>query len=117
MLIHGGEESLVEWQVSHGPLPVTVESITGGGGRQLYFSAGDIALRSMVAVAKGIDLRADGGLVVVPPSLHPSGNLYRWREGRGPSEIALASLPTWLTFTLLRRGHRCESASNRDPRG
>jgi hypothetical protein len=85
---------------------VTVDATTGGGGRHLYFSPGDIALNSMVAVANGIDLRADGGLVVVPPSLHPSGNLYRWRPGRGPDEVGIARLPTWLSFTLLRRSHR-----------
>jgi hypothetical protein len=51
---HGGEESLVAWEMRHGPLPVTVEAITGGGGRHLYFSPDDIAISSMVAVARGM---------------------------------------------------------------
>jgi hypothetical protein len=27
---------------------------------------------------KGIDIRADGGYIVAPPSIHPSGHVYRW---------------------------------------
>ena len=37
------------------------------------------------------------GVVVAPPSVHPSGGAYAWAEGRGPDEIALAPLPVWLT--------------------
>ena len=27
---------------------------------------------------KGIDVRADGGYVLAPPSIHPSGHVYTW---------------------------------------
>lgn len=37
----------------------------------------------------GIDLRADGGYVVAPPSIHESGALYRWLN----REQSLADLP------------------------
>lgn len=30
----------------------------------------------------GIDLRSDGGYVVAPPSVHESGAVYRWVQGR-----------------------------------
>lgn len=103
---HGGEESLAAWQTVRGPFPATVEAATGSGGRHYYFAFGEAGLRSMVAVAEGIDIRADGGLVVAPPSRHPSGNRYRWQPGRAPGEVGLAPLPGWLTITLLRRTHR-----------
>lgn len=103
---HGGDASLTAWQMGQGALPVTVEGVTGGGGRHVYFSFGDIAMRSMVAVAKGIDVRAEGGMVVAPPSRHPSGKLYRWRTGRSPDAVAVAPLPNWLKSTFLRRTHR-----------
>lgn len=41
----------------------------------------------------GIDLRGDGGYVVAPPSIHPSGIQYQWVEGKGLDDISLAELP------------------------
>jgi hypothetical protein len=31
-----------------------------------------------VGLVPGIDIRADGGFIVVPPSLHASGRRYAW---------------------------------------
>ncbi len=50
-------------------------------------------------LTQGIDLRGDGGYVVAPPSLHPSGQLYAWARGRSPAEMAPAALPRWLLST------------------
>ncbi|MEN8185441.1 MAG: bifunctional DNA primase/polymerase, partial [Myxococcota bacterium] len=77
-------------------LPHTVEAQTGGGGRHLYFAHPDGELRNRVGLAPGLDLRGDGGLVVVPPSLHPSGGRYRWLPGHTPDETRPAPLPGWL---------------------
>ncbi len=106
---HGGDKSLAAWESQHGPVPPTIEAITGGGGRHLYFSTGSTELRSRVAIAQGIDVRARSGLIVAPPSRHPSGNLYRWRDGRAPGDLAASPLPGWLAQILLgteeHRGH------------
>lgn len=40
-----------------------------------------------------IDLRGDGGYIVVEPSIHPSGHQYRWVKGKGLDDIPLAELP------------------------
>ncbi|HKK14739.1 MAG TPA: bifunctional DNA primase/polymerase [Gammaproteobacteria bacterium] len=93
---HGGDGSLQALEARHGPLPVTVEARTGGGGRHLYFVHPGGTVRNQVGLAPGMDLRADGGLVVAPPSRHASGRRYRWQPGRGPGEAALAPLPPWL---------------------
>ena len=45
-------------------------------------------------------MRGDGGYIVAPPSLHPSGRRYEWAPGRGPDEIELAPFPRWLTAPL-----------------
>ncbi|HTN70192.1 MAG TPA: bifunctional DNA primase/polymerase, partial [Methylomirabilota bacterium] len=35
---HGGDKALAELERRNGPLPPTVEAVTGSGGRHLYFS-------------------------------------------------------------------------------
>lgn len=42
----------------------------------------------------GIDLRAEGGYVVAPPSVHENGQRYRWKHGL--DERPLPGLPDWL---------------------
>ncbi|MGI9570420.1 MAG: bifunctional DNA primase/polymerase [Desulfobulbia bacterium] len=93
---HGGKESLEILEERHGTLPKTVESLTGGDGRHLYFSYPGHEVRNRAGMAPGLDLRGDGGVIIVPPSIHPSGNPYIWKPGHGPEEIELAPLPIWL---------------------
>jgi hypothetical protein len=91
---HGGEESLARLVLEHGPLPLTIEARTGGGGRHLYFAHLGDRIANKVGFAPGLDLRGDGGYVVAPPSMHPSGRRYEWAAG--PDETAPAPIPRWL---------------------
>jgi hypothetical protein len=93
---HGGVGSLAELEIEHGTPPRTVEATTGGGGRHLYFAHAGATVPNRVGAAPGIDLRGDGGCVVAPPSIHPSGRRYAWVPARGPGEAPLAPLPAWL---------------------
>ncbi len=93
---HGGKESLEELERENSTLPKTVESITGGGGRHLYFSHPGGEVHNRTNIEPGIDLRGDGGCIVAPPSIHPSGKRYRWKRGHAPGEVRLARLPGWL---------------------
>lgn len=93
---HGGNESLQELERQHECLPKTVESITGGGGRHVYFAHPGGEVRNRANIESGIDLRGDGGCIVAPPSIHPSGKPYRWKQGHAPGDIELARLPDWL---------------------
>lgn len=93
---HGGFESLSALERLHGALPATVETETGGGGRHIYFACPAVAPRNKAGLAPGIDLRGEGGMVVAPPSTHPSGGRYRWRQGHEPGTLPLAALPYWL---------------------
>ena len=65
----------------------------------------------------GVDVKADGGYVVAPPSIHPgTGHPYRWVGGRGAAEMppalraaltpppAPASAPPSLSGNLPARG-------------
>jgi hypothetical protein len=104
---HGGEESLARLERDHGPLPATVAAETGGGGRHLYFAhPGGAVVGNRAGLMPGIDLRGDGGYVVAPPSVHPSGRAYRWRPGQAPDALPVAPLPAWLEALLAPRGER-----------
>ena len=95
---HGGDDSLAELERRFGKLPDTVEARTGGGGRHLYFAHPGGLLLNRAGLRQGIDLRGDGGYVVAPPSLHPSGQHYAWAPACSPDEVGLAPLPRWLLF-------------------
>ena len=93
---HGGDASLAELERAFGPLEPTLECLTGGGGRHLYFRHPGGEIGNRVGFRQGLDLRGDGGVVVAPPSIHPSGRAYRWREGSGPQDLPPAPMPHWL---------------------
>jgi len=103
---HGGEASLKILEGEVGPIPSTLEAETGGGGRHLYFAHPGQTLRNRTALRPGIDLRGDGGVIVVPPSVHPSGRRYAWLKGHGPDRAEAAPLPSLLLSDLLaKQGH------------
>jgi hypothetical protein len=94
-----GRDTLAELERQHGPLPATVEQRTGGGGRQLFFAwpqEGHPVKNSASRIGPGLDVRGQGGYVVLPPSLHPSGNRYAWVPDRSPGALAPAEAPGWL---------------------
>lgn len=75
-----------------GRIPDTLISETGrgDGGRHYWYSTArsDLIQRSL---APGIDTRLPGkGVVIVPPSLHPStGKPYRWLTASAPASLPL----------------------------
>src|SRR5215813_4937010 len=70
---------------ANGRLPQTPQAQTPTGGEHDYYRMPDEEIRNSVGViAPGIDIRGDGGYVIVPPSALPDGSLYRWL--REPSE-------------------------------
>lgn len=74
----------------------TMANVTGGGFHVFFEYDADFKT-SQGKLGPGIDVRADGGLVVMPPSCHSSGKQYRPLKGRGAGEILLARIPKgWL---------------------
>ena len=94
---HGGDESLVALERQWGPLPVTWRFLTGGGGMHIIFRhPGGRVSNSAGQIAPGLDLRADGGYIVAPPSVHISGRAYAVSVDHHPDEVELAAMPDWL---------------------
>jgi len=101
-------------------LPPTVTVRTGGNGTHFYYryqanlgnSAGKLGLH--------VDVRADGGQVVFPGSIHPeTGRAYEWAQGRSPAEVPIADLPANLLERLRSSSPTSQSVllPSKTPRG
>lgn len=86
------EVELRRLEAEHTGLPSTVEVITSRG-RHVYFRTPEVTIRNSASkIAPGIDVRGEGGYVLAPPSIHPSGRRYEWSVDCS----ALADAPAWL---------------------
>lgn len=94
---NGGLETLADLERKHGTLRDTVQSNTGGGGLHLLFAhpQGE-PVRNRIGLFPGVDVKADGGRIVAPPSKHASGGTYQWAKGKGPGETEVRPLPDFL---------------------
>ena len=103
----GGLEELRRLEAEHGALPITARSRTGGGGLHLLFRNPDghgPVRNSVCGLGPGIDVRGDGGCIVLPPSRHASGAAYAW-------EVA----PSGLGSTRSKRSWPNSRAGSRHP--
>jgi len=113
---NGGDISLEDLEADHGPLPETVESQTGGGGRHLLFAwPGRPVPCSTGKVAPGIDIKADGGYIILPPSTHASGRDYCWLIGQEPGDCDLAHAPDWLLEMVVAPAERGSLSTDASP--
>lgn len=88
-------------------LPATAQADTARGAHFWYRLAD--AARNRVGLLPGLDVRADGGYVLAPPSVHPSGARYRWQVPL--THGAIAPAPTWLVQLLGGDSKSCDSKS------
>jgi hypothetical protein len=104
---HDGHHSLADLEDHYGRLPRTYTVSTGGGGWHRYFSMDGIdppIRNSAGLLGPGIDIRGEGGYVVVPPS--------EILMGAYTVEISadLAPIPEWMV-ELLRLPRRTQAQS------
>lgn len=91
---------------ANGGLPRTAKQISARG--EHYFFKGDARIKNQVSqIAQGVDVRSEGGYIVVAPSIHPSGSQYEWDVG--PEMLATA--PEWLLQKITHRD--CEKSVRR----
>jgi hypothetical protein len=91
----GGKPSMQELIHEYGlrdELAGTVTARTGGGGYHFVFELPSdpvVTPTNRSKLRAGIDVRAEGGQIVVAPSIHPvSGMAYSWAAGKAPWQIA-----------------------------
>ena len=86
-----GKVSIAALESKYGPLPDTVMQITGSGNgwhkfyrvrKSVYNSA------SNIPDAPKVDIRGEGGQVIVAPSVHKTGGYYTWIDDCEPWDIA-----------------------------
>lgn len=87
---HGGSLDTI-WRM--GWPQETVIALSGSGGWHVYAQCPPEGLRSVPGYAQGIELKADGAVIVAPPSRHKNGTVYQWREGHDPWTLAPAPAP------------------------
>jgi DNA polymerase I-like protein with 3'-5' exonuclease and polymerase domains len=107
---HGvdGLASLVALEAKHGKLPDTlmVESPRGSLHRWFKHSGNGVKIKcSASAVAPGVDVIGDGGMIMAPPSVRPGVGVYRW-----VNDLPIAEAPTWLLGLVKEQPHEQGSA-------
>lgn len=88
-----GAASLAALVLQNGPIPDTM-TVTTGRGKHFWFMEpwdGDRIRNSAGKVAPGLDVRGDGGYVILPPSVHPNGTVYKLER-----ELQPVDAPPWL---------------------
>lgn len=78
-------------------LPTTATAATGRG-QHLWYASGETLVRNRAGLLPDVDVRAPGGYVVAPPSIHPNGEAYRWIVPLEPG--AVTECPEWLLARL-----------------
>ena len=93
-----GEAELAKLLAEHGPLPETLEVRTPRGGRHIYFRHPGVKAPSRTNhPLPALDVRGDGGYVLIPPS--KVGDVeYSYLTRHSPVEC-----PAWLLKLLLER--------------
>jgi len=75
-------------------LPATACSRTARGWHYLYSLPPGSRLRNGATALEHVEIKTVGGYIMVPPSVHPSGVVYRWVTV--PKAENIAPAPEWL---------------------
>lgn len=98
-----GEEALAAFpdDVGPGEPPILGPTVGTGRGWHCYVAPSGLTSRHL---APALDYKGRNGYVVAPPSVHPSGSVYRWYAGEDDPcrgiDAPIPSAPAWLTDLL-----------------
>lgn len=79
-------------------IPQSTISVRTARGCHFYFRHPGSKVPNKASLLVGMDIRGDGGFVVAPGSIHPSGARYEWADHPAWNEIS--PMPEWLRIAL-----------------
>lgn len=105
-----GLANLRKLEEKYGVLPQSWEVISGSGGQHIYFKYPEHGKVKTSAgqVAPHIDVRGEGGFIICPPSIHPSGRKYEWSVD---SAEEIATAPEWLLKLVMEKPEKAKTAT------
>ena len=96
-----GAAALREHREQGRVLPKTLTASTGRGTHYYFrWPDGQSIRNSVKKFGVALDIRSDGGFVVIPPSVHPNGALYAFA-----SDLLVADAPQWLLNGIASPAH------------
>ena len=105
-----GLAALRKLEETFGQLPWTVTNLTGshdGSKHLIWREPHDVEIRKG-KLCPGIDIQGLGSYIIVPPSLHPSGNRYAWELDYGPDDCDFCDAPDWLIDLVTQPRHSAD---------
>ncbi len=94
-----GAESLRDLEREQGALPSTTSVVTPRGGQHYYFKHSGCEVRNSAGLlGTGLDIRAEGGYVLAPPSAGANGRRYEADE-----RVPIVPMPAWLLARVTER--------------
>lgn len=104
--VKNGVDGIESWAAlvgQHEINSVTVSSHTPSGGLHLFYrnSTGSVIGNSAGKLAPGVDIRGNGGYVVLPPSRNGEGG-YQWDDDFSLDTLPMAELPQALVALLTK---------------
>lgn len=97
-----------------GKIHCTVQQNTGNGCHLIFKHPGNQEYRTIPRIYTDIDIKADGGYILVPPSIHPNGSQYRWVVS--PHLSNLSKLPEKI-LSRLQTSPKSSVGKSQNPNG
>jgi hypothetical protein len=105
-----GEQADAALRERLGGEPAAPKVLSGSGKPcryHLFFRAPGLPTRAKITPwHPNLEFRGDRGVIVLPPSLHMSGNCYAWAAGRSLDDLPLPELPAPVLEALAERAAR-----------
>lgn len=95
-----GLKAMRDWEQKYGSvMKPSCMAITGRGGLHYFFKTTE-HVKCRINLLPGVDIRGDGGYIMAPPSLHPNGTRYKWRDNYSIDEVPVIEMDDNIKYLL-----------------